>query len=47
MMLTRCMSTSEARQAVEWPVLIAIGDSFGLGNASIRPEPLNISQGDL
>jgi di/tricarboxylate transporter len=33
MMLTRCMSTSEARQAVEWPVLIAIGASFGLGNA--------------
>ncbi|MFM7037150.1 MAG: SLC13 family permease [Planctomycetaceae bacterium] len=33
MLLTRCMSTSEARQAVEWPVLIAIGASFGLGNA--------------
>jgi di/tricarboxylate transporter len=33
MILTRCMSASDARQTVEWPVLIAIGASFGLGTA--------------
>ena len=33
MVLTRCMSASDARQTVEWPVLIAIGASFGLGTA--------------
>jgi len=33
MVLTRCMSAADARQAVEWPVLIAIGASFGLGMA--------------
>jgi di/tricarboxylate transporter len=33
MVLTRCMSTGDGRQAVEWPVLIAIGASFGLGTA--------------
>lgn len=33
MVLTRCMSASDARQSVEWPVLIAIGASFGLGTA--------------
>jgi di/tricarboxylate transporter len=29
----RCLTTSEARRSVEWPVLIAIGASFGLGTA--------------
>lgn len=33
MVVTRCMSASDARQTVEWPVLIAIGASFGLGTA--------------
>jgi di/tricarboxylate transporter len=33
MVLTRCMSASDARQTIEWPVLIAIGASFGLGTA--------------
>lgn len=33
MVLTRCMSASDARQSVEWPLLIAIGGSFGLGAA--------------
>ena len=33
MVLTRCMSASDARQTVEWPILIAIGASFGLGTA--------------
>ena len=33
MVLTRCMSAADARQTVEWPVLIAIGASFGLGSA--------------
>lgn len=33
MIITRCMSASDARQSVEWPVLIAIGASFGLGTA--------------
>jgi di/tricarboxylate transporter len=33
MVLTRCMSTADGRQSVEWPVLTAIGASFGLGTA--------------
>ena len=33
MVMTRCMSTADGRQAVEWPVLTAIGASFGLGTA--------------
>lgn len=33
MVLTRCMTAADARQSVEWPVLIAIGASFGLGEA--------------
>lgn len=33
MILTRCMSAADARQSIEWPVLIAIGASFGLGAA--------------
>ncbi len=33
MILTRCVSASDARQAIEWPVLISIGASFGLGAA--------------
>lgn len=33
MVLTRCMSAADARQTVEWPMLIAIGASFGLGSA--------------
>jgi di/tricarboxylate transporter len=33
MVITRCISSSDARTAVEWPVLVAIGASFGLGTA--------------
>ncbi len=33
MIVTRCISLHDARQAVEWPVLISIGASFGLGTA--------------
>lgn len=33
MVITRCMSASDARQSVEWPLLVAIGASFGLGTA--------------
>lgn len=33
MIATRCLSASDARQAIDWPVLISIGASFGLGTA--------------
>lgn len=33
MIVTRCMSASDGRQAIDWQVLIAIGASFGLGTA--------------
>ena len=33
MIVTRCMSASDGRQAIDWQVLIAIGASFGLGAA--------------
>ncbi|MFO0871947.1 MAG: SLC13 family permease [Pirellulales bacterium] len=33
MVATRCVSTADARQAVEWPVLVSIAASFGLGTA--------------
>ncbi|MFM9069605.1 MAG: SLC13 family permease [Planctomycetota bacterium] len=33
MIATRCISTADARQAVEWPVLVSIAASFGLGTA--------------
>ena len=33
MIMTRCMSASDGRQAIDWQVLIAIGASFGLGAA--------------
>ena len=33
MIATRCMSATEARESVDWPVLIAVGASFGLGEA--------------
>lgn len=33
MIATRCISTKDARQAVEWPVLVSIAASFGLGTA--------------
>jgi di/tricarboxylate transporter len=29
----RCCTVKDARRSMEWPVLIAIGASFGLGNA--------------
>ena len=30
---TRCIAPNDARRAVEWPVLLAIGASFGVGTA--------------
>jgi di/tricarboxylate transporter len=33
MIASRCLSTSEARQSIDWPVIIAVGGSFGLGTA--------------
>jgi di/tricarboxylate transporter len=33
MLATRCMTLDEARQSIEWPVLVAIGASFALGEA--------------
>jgi di/tricarboxylate transporter len=33
MILTRCVSSSQARKSVDWSVLIAIAASFGLGKA--------------
>ncbi|MFO0819645.1 MAG: SLC13 family permease [Pirellulales bacterium] len=33
MIAFRCISTADARQAIEWPVLVSIAASFGLGAA--------------
>lgn len=33
MVVFRCISTADARQAVEWPLLVSIAASFGLGKA--------------
>jgi len=33
MIVTRCMSAADGRQAIDWQILIAIGASFGLGTA--------------
>lgn len=33
MLATGCLSASDARRAVEWPVLVAIASAFGLGEA--------------
>ena len=33
MILTRCISAIDARKSVDWPVLIAIAASFGVGRA--------------
>jgi di/tricarboxylate transporter len=33
MLLTRCVTSSQARKAIDWSVLIAIAASFGLGKA--------------
>jgi di/tricarboxylate transporter len=30
---TRCISANEARRSIEWPVLLAIGASFAVGEA--------------
>lgn len=47
MVLTRCMSAADARQSVEWPVLIAIGASFGLGTALQETGAAEILAGKL
>jgi len=33
MVVFRCLSTAEARKSVDWPVLVSIAASFGLGTA--------------
>ncbi len=33
MVLTRCVSEETARKSIDWPLLHAIGASFGLGKA--------------
>jgi di/tricarboxylate transporter len=33
MVASRCISTSDARQSIEWPVLITIASAFGIGTA--------------
>jgi di/tricarboxylate transporter len=33
MVASRCISATEARKSIDWPVLIAIGASFGVGKA--------------
>lgn len=33
MVVFRCISTADARQAIEWPLLVSIAASFGLGKA--------------
>lgn len=33
LVVTRCLAPSEARRSMEWPVLVAIGASFGLSEA--------------
>jgi di/tricarboxylate transporter len=33
MVASRCISATEARRSIDWPVLIAIGASFGVGKA--------------
>jgi di/tricarboxylate transporter len=33
MVATRCISAADARRSLDWPVLIAIGASFGVGTA--------------
>jgi di/tricarboxylate transporter len=33
MIVTRCISTADARQSIEWSVLVGIAASFGLGTA--------------
>ncbi|KPK16487.1 MAG: potassium transporter TrkA [Myxococcales bacterium SG8_38] len=33
MLMTRCVSEDTARRSIDWPLLVAIGSSFGLGNA--------------
>jgi di/tricarboxylate transporter len=33
MLMARCVSEDTARRSIDWPLLVAIGSSFGLGNA--------------
>lgn len=33
MVVCRCISTADARQSIEWPLLVSIAASFGLGRA--------------
>ncbi len=36
MLATRCCGVVEARRAIDWPVLLAIGASFGIGQALVK-----------
>jgi di/tricarboxylate transporter len=54
MLITRCVTTKQARQAIDWSVLIAIAASFGLGKAleitgaaeAIASVFINVAQGN-
>lgn len=47
MIATRCISTSDARQSVEWPVLVAIAASLGVGTALERSGAAEFLAGGL
>lgn len=36
MVITRCISTADARQSIDWQILITIGSAFGLGKALVN-----------
>jgi di/tricarboxylate transporter len=47
MIATRCISTADARQSVEWPVLVAIAASLGVGAALERSGAAKFLAGGL
>jgi di/tricarboxylate transporter len=47
MVATRCISVADARQAVDWPVLVMIGASFGLGTALEKSGAARVIAGGL
>jgi di/tricarboxylate transporter len=44
---TRCISIADARQAVDWPVLVMIGASLGLGTALEKSGAAGVLAGGL
>ncbi len=47
MIATRCLSGADARQAIDWSVLISIGASFGLGTALEKTGAASYLSGQL